>query len=104
MECYVYKWNQDDQLVVSDFDGTVTKSDIWGFIYGTFGKDYTHSGIARLYSNIEKNGYKFVFLSARPMSHVNLLRKYVHKVDQEGCTLPSGENQIRLLKLLNSKS
>lgn len=65
-----------------------------GFIYGSFGKDYSHSGIARLFTNIKNNGYKFVFLSSRPASHVGLLRNYISKVVQEDYSLPTGKNWL----------
>jgi len=53
--------------VISDIDGTVTKSDMLGHLFPRFGIEWAHSGIANLYSNIYKNGYKMLYLSSRPI-------------------------------------
>uniref|UniRef100_A0A4W4ECU6 phosphatidate phosphatase n=1 Tax=Electrophorus electricus TaxID=8005 RepID=A0A4W4ECU6_ELEEL len=45
----IYLWNWDDKIVISDIDGTITRSDTLGHILPTLGKDWTHQGIARLY-------------------------------------------------------
>ncbi len=43
--------------MISDIDGTVTKSDMFGHILPRIGIEWAHSGIANLYTNILKNGY-----------------------------------------------
>lgn len=86
----VYLYDSTTRLVVSDIDGTITKSDILGHIYDFVGKDWTHCGVARLYNKIVKNGYKIVYLSNRAMSMYRRTRAYLEKVDQEGDKLPEG--------------
>ncbi|XP_051467122.1 phosphatidate phosphatase LPIN2 isoform X3 [Apus apus] len=52
----IYLWNWNDKIIISDIDGTITKSDALGQILPQFGKDWTHQGIAKLYHSInEKN-------------------------------------------------
>ncbi|KAM7026916.1 phosphatidate phosphatase LPIN1 isoform 6-T7 [Passerculus sandwichensis] len=60
----IYLWNWDDKVVISDIDGTITRSDTLGHILPTLGKDWTHQGIAKLYHKvsqevIEKKPEKF---------------------------------------------
>lgn len=40
----IFCWNYDCKIVVSDVDGTITKSDVWGILYTRMGRDYTHEG------------------------------------------------------------
>ncbi|XP_068420592.1 phosphatidate phosphatase LPIN1 isoform X3 [Eschrichtius robustus] len=60
----IYLWNWDDKVIISDIDGTITRSDTLGHILPTLGKDWTHQGIAKLYHKvsqevIEKKPEKF---------------------------------------------
>jgi len=44
------------------------------------GRDWSHSGVAALYSNIKANGYEILYLSARPIGVVKKKKKeYKHK-------------------------
>eukprot|EP00071_Canis_lupus_P031276 XP_022264833.1 phosphatidate phosphatase LPIN3 isoform X4 [Canis lupus familiaris] len=45
----IYLWKWDDKVVISDIDGTITKSDALGHILPQLGKDWTHQGITSLY-------------------------------------------------------
>jgi phosphatidate phosphatase PAH1 len=68
----IFKWDDNTKMVVSDVDGTITKSDIKGHIYTRLGRvDYTHEGISSLYTQIASNGYKFLYLTARPIGQVS---------------------------------
>ena len=48
----IYLWKWYDKIVVSDIDGTITKSDVFGQILPVVGKDWTQGGVAKLYQNI----------------------------------------------------
>ncbi|XP_054020152.1 phosphatidate phosphatase LPIN2 isoform X2 [Dryobates pubescens] len=50
----IYLWNWDDKVIISDIDGTITKSDALGHILPQLGKDWTHQGIAKLYHSIHE--------------------------------------------------
>lgn len=53
------------QVVISDIDGTITKSDVLGHILPVIGRDWAQSGVAQLFSKIRANGYHIMYLSAR---------------------------------------
>ncbi|KAM6376334.1 LOW QUALITY PROTEIN: phosphatidate phosphatase LPIN2 [Alca torda] len=84
-----YLWNWND-IIISDIDGTITKSDALGHILPQFGKDWTHQGIAKLYHSINENGYKFLYCSARAIGMADITRGYLHWVNDKGTILPRG--------------
>ncbi|XP_066090513.1 phosphatidate phosphatase LPIN3 isoform X1 [Saccopteryx bilineata] len=86
----IYLWNWDDRVVISDIDGTITKSDALGHILPQLGKDWTHQGITSLYHKIHLNGYKFLYCSARAIGMADLTKGYLQWVSERGCGLPSG--------------
>lgn len=80
----IYLWDHDEKLVISDIDGTVTKSDILGHVLPRIGmSDWAHAGIAELYTNVRKNGYQFLYLSSRPIGFAEQTRKYLRSIHQE---------------------
>ncbi|XP_039913366.1 phosphatidate phosphatase LPIN1 isoform X4 [Hirundo rustica] len=115
----IYLWNWDDKVVISDIDGTITRSDTLGHILPTLGKDWTHQGIAKLYHKVSqgqgknatlfiqqrpiyhcllyakcfplcRNGYKFLYCSARAIGMAGMTRGYLHWVNERGTVLPQG--------------
>ncbi|CAH2284874.1 phosphatidate phosphatase LPIN2 isoform X1 [Pelobates cultripes] len=86
----IYLWNWNDKLIISDIDGTITKSDALGQILPQLGKDWTHQGIAKLYHSIHENGYKFMYCSARAIGMADMTRGYLHWVNDKGTILPRG--------------
>ncbi|XP_006524849.1 phosphatidate phosphatase LPIN2 isoform X1 [Mus musculus] len=86
----IYLWNWNDKVIISDIDGTITKSDALGQILPQLGKDWTHQGIARLYHSINENGYKFLYCSARAIGMADMTRGYLHWVNDKGTILPRG--------------
>lgn len=89
-EASIYLWNWDDRVIISDIDGTITKSDALGHILPQFGKDWTHSGIAKLYHKIHQNGYKFLYCSARAIGMSTITKDYLCWVNDKGTVLPKG--------------
>uniref|UniRef100_A0A4W3IQ93 phosphatidate phosphatase n=1 Tax=Callorhinchus milii TaxID=7868 RepID=A0A4W3IQ93_CALMI len=86
----IYLWNWNDRIVISDIDGTITRSDALGHILPTLGKDWTHQGIAKLYHKVSQNGYKFLYCSARAIGMADMTRGYLHWVNEKGTVLPKG--------------
>ncbi|KAI3364375.1 hypothetical protein L3Q82_011175, partial [Scortum barcoo] len=86
----IYLWNWDDKIIISDIDGTITRSDTLGHILPTLGKDWTHQGIAQLYHKVSQNGYKFLYCSARAIGMADMTRGYLHWVNERGTMLPIG--------------
>uniref|UniRef100_A0A8C0J6P2 phosphatidate phosphatase n=1 Tax=Chelonoidis abingdonii TaxID=106734 RepID=A0A8C0J6P2_CHEAB len=89
-EATIYLWNWDDKVVISDIDGTITKSDALGHILPYLGKDWTHQGIAKLYHKIHMNGYKFLYCSSRAIGMAHITKGYLKWVKDQGCALPRG--------------
>uniref|UniRef100_G1PU44 phosphatidate phosphatase n=1 Tax=Myotis lucifugus TaxID=59463 RepID=G1PU44_MYOLU len=85
----IYLWKWDDKVVISDIDGTITKSDALGHILPQLGKDWTHQGITSLYHKIHLNGYKFLYCSARAIGMADT-KGYLQWVSNRGCALPKG--------------
>ncbi|XP_072544120.1 phosphatidate phosphatase LPIN2-like isoform X2 [Salminus brasiliensis] len=86
----IYLWHWNDKIVISDIDGTITKSDVLGQFLPQLGKDWTHRGIAKLYHTIHENGYKFLYCSARAIGMAGMTRGYLHWVNDRGTILPRG--------------
>lgn len=77
-------------IVISDIDGTITKSDVLGHVLNTIGRDWTHQGVAKLYTEIAANGYNFLYLTSRSVGQADTTRAYLKGVVQEGYKLPPG--------------
>jgi phosphatidate phosphatase LPIN len=86
----IFFWDSDVHIVVSDVDGTITKSDVFGHLFTIVGRDWTHSGVANLYSNIRKNGYQILYLTSRAIGQANYTREYIKSVEQGSYQLPDG--------------
>ncbi|XP_051562329.1 zgc:123305 isoform X1 [Myxocyprinus asiaticus] len=89
-EAAIYLWNYNDKIIISDIDGTITKSDALGHILPQLGKDWTHHGIAKLYHKIHQNGYKFLYCSARAIGMADITKGYLQWVNDRGTELPKG--------------
>ena len=61
----VFLYDEDQKLVVTDIDGTITKSDIRGQVLPHLGITSQHEDVVELFHKIDKNGYRIVYLTAR---------------------------------------
>lgn len=86
----IYRWSVKTPIVISDIDGTITKSDVMGHFMNTIGRDWTHVGVAKLYTDIAANGYNIFYLTSRSVGQADTTRGYLHGVVQEGYKLPKG--------------
>ena len=86
----LFYWKWDDPIVISDIDGTITKSDALGHVLTMIGKDWTHPGVAKLFTEIRGNGYNIMYLTARTAGQSDSTRSYLRSIVQNGCTLPIG--------------
>ena len=86
----MYYWTHDVPIVISDIDGTITKSDALGHVLNMIGRDWTHIGVAKLYSDIVANGYNIFYLTSRSVGQADTTRAYLSGVVQEGYKLPKG--------------
>ncbi|KAL4560570.1 hypothetical protein LXL04_032723 [Taraxacum kok-saghyz] len=90
VDAHIYLWKWNARIVISDVDGTITKSDVLGQFMPLVGKDWTQSGVARLFSAIKENGYQLLFLSARAIVQAYLTRSFLLNLKQDGKALPNG--------------
>lgn len=86
----VYLWDCNAKIVISDVDGTITRSDFLGHVLPLFGKDWTHKGIVELFNNIDKNGYKILYLSARALCQSKSTKSFINSITQENMNFPDG--------------
>lgn len=86
----IFYWKYDVPLVISDIDGTITKSDALGHVLAMIGRDWTHPGVGKLFTDIESNGYHIMYLTARSVGQADSTRYYLKGISQDGYKLPDG--------------
>jgi len=117
LESTLYLWDSSDSIVISDIDGTITKSDVGGVMDTVVTERYSHAhkGVCKLYSdlsNLVADGHnlsseqgtevlytppklaypsiKFVYLTSRPIALLDSTRKFVRSLKQDNHMLPEG--------------
>lgn len=86
----MFYWKHDVPIVISDIDGTITKSDALGHVLNMIGRDWTHQGVAKLYTDIVNNGYNIFYLTSRSVGQADTTRAYLNGVVQDNYRLPKG--------------
>jgi len=86
----IYLWPANSKIIISDIDGTITKSDVLGQLMPMMGRDWSQPGVASLYSNIRKNGYQILYLTARAIGQSQLTKDFLNSITQGGFSLPPG--------------
>ena len=57
--CNIHLWRQRDRIVISDIDGTITRSDVRGMLLPLIGaSNWAQGEVVRLYNLISDNGYR----------------------------------------------
>lgn len=54
------------------------------------GRDWTHIGVAKLYTDICRNGYKIMYLTSRAIGQADSTRDYLRGINQNNYQLPEG--------------
>ncbi|KAK1433509.1 hypothetical protein QVD17_10420 [Tagetes erecta] len=90
VDARIYLWRWDTRIVISDVDGTITKSDVLGQFMPLVGRDWSHIGVTHLFSAIKENGYQMLYLSARAISQASITRQFLFNLKQDGKALPDG--------------
>ncbi|KAI3758956.1 hypothetical protein L6452_06529 [Arctium lappa] len=90
VDARIYLWRWDTRIVISDVDGTITKSDVLGQFMPLVGRDWSHIGVTHLFSAIKENGYQMLYLSARAISQASITRQFLFNLKQDGEALPDG--------------
>ncbi|XWS14684.1 hypothetical protein CRYUN_Cryun35bG0030300 [Craigia yunnanensis] len=82
VDARIYMWKWYTHIVISDVDGTITKSDVLGQFMPLVGIDWSQTGVAHLFSAIKENGNQLLFLSARAISLAYLTRQFLVNLKQ----------------------
>jgi phosphatidate phosphatase PAH1 len=90
LKAYIYFLHWQTKIVISDIDGTITKSDVLGHLFTAMGLDWSHPGIAQLLTNIRHNGYLVMYLSSRSISQANITRDFINTLVQGVHRMPVG--------------
>lgn len=68
----------------------VRRSDALGHVLNMIGRDWTHLGVAKLYTDIVANGYNIFYLTSRSVGQADTTRAYINGIVQDGYKLPKG--------------
>ena len=90
LKASIYLWPSTSKIVISDVDGTITRSDVLGQVLPFLGKDWSHEGVTELFTGIAKRGYKMVYLTARAIGQSSTTKNYLDSLIQEKKSLPPG--------------
>jgi len=99
----VHLLNNTARIVVSDIDGTVTKSNIRGMILPVLGlSDWKHKGVVELYQKIAEQGYTILYLSNRAIGQSDMTREYIYSLKERPYTMPRGPVLLQVESLLGA--
>ena len=87
---FYYPFRNNYRVIVSDIDGTITKSDILGHIMPIFNVNWAHKSICEFYTNLHKRNYIIIYLTARNIGQASKTKKYLKSVKQNKYKLPDG--------------
>jgi len=86
-------WEKDAKIVVSDVDGTITRSDVMGQLAPMVGKDWSHTAVTKLFTRVQRNGFHMLYLTARAIGQADITRAYLFGMADNfdtGSALPCG--------------
>ena len=86
----IFLWSYKSKVVISDVDGTITKSDVMGHLLPRVGIQWAQKGVPQLLQAITNNDYKVLYLTARPIGQVDTTKAYLRSVTEDGVHLPLG--------------
>ena len=92
-------FHDNDKILVSDFDGTATKSDLGGMISNTLDTSYLHESYSELIKKVSDNGYKIVWLTMRSLPLYEFTKNYIKQtIGVEGVLLTEPEEFVPAVK------
>uniref|UniRef100_A0A7S1KU76 LNS2/PITP domain-containing protein n=1 Tax=Percolomonas cosmopolitus TaxID=63605 RepID=A0A7S1KU76_9EUKA len=102
-----YYWSAHEKVVISDVDGTISRSDLLGHLMPRLGLglNWRHPGVVRNSRALAANGYKLIYLTARPISMASLTKKYIcglRQDNEEKSPMPFGPVLTTPYHMLNS--
>eukprot|EP00092_Neocalanus_flemingeri_P018333 GFUD01019842.1.p1 GENE.GFUD01019842.1~~GFUD01019842.1.p1 ORF type:complete len:341 (+),score=59.74 GFUD01019842.1:77-1099(+) len=99
----IHLMNNTAKLVISDIDGTVTKSNIQGMLLPALGlSDWKHDGVVELYRKIANQGYQIVYLTNRAIGQSDMTREYIYSLAEAPYKMPRGPVLLQIESLLGA--
>jgi len=98
----IYLFSPLAKLVISDVDGTITKSDVLGQMLPRVGVDWSHLGVTALHQCIAVNGYQMVYLTARGIGMATTTKEYLASIKQGEDMLPPAPVLLSPTRLIES--
>ena len=85
-EARVYLWGRDDRVVVCDVDGTITASDVRGFIDSTFSDapTFAHADVCEFFETVVAPRARVLYLTSRPVALAAATRGFLATLRQDG--------------------
>merc|ERR1719481_2541917 len=78
VDCKIYLVDDIKKIVITDIDGTITKSNVPGLILPVLGlSDWKHNGVVNLYNRITDQGYLMLYLTNRAIGQSSMTRSYL---------------------------
>lgn len=87
---FFYPYQKQYRILISDIDGTITKSDILGHVMPFIYQDWSQMGIAELYTNLCQRGYIIIYLSSRNIDLSQRTINLLKSIKQGEFRLPDG--------------
>ncbi|KAG8930171.1 hypothetical protein FRC01_003178 [Tulasnella sp. 417] len=88
---------ETDRVVISSIDGTITESEALGHIFNLIGRDWAHLGVAKLYTDIARDGYRMMYLTPRAIGQADSTRDYLKGIEPEGPAIASPDRLMASL-------
>lgn len=73
----IFLWDHHEKIVISDIDGTITKSDILGQILSK----WIHTDVTKLFTEIAKRHYKIIYMTARAIGQYQQTAKFLETIE-----------------------
>ena len=88
----IFLWKYSDSIVVSDIDGTITRTNVQGVMGTIVTENYDqvcHDGICNMLSRLSSTS-RVMYVTSRPIALVNHTRRFLSSLKQGNATLPDG--------------
>ena len=104
-DCDAFLWNPHQKLVIFDVDGTITKSDVVGYVESVYLNTFTHhhSGVCQFLNQLHRHNYQVLYLTSRPIEAIHCTRLLLTSIIEDTTQLPRGPlftNTLRAIKAL----
>lgn len=101
VSCILWLWSYKDRIMVCDIDGTITRSDVRGYletVYMSYYK-YCHKGVIEFFHQLEAHlNLKIIFLTSRPIAHLQMTKNLLNSLRPvgvgDGTGATSGPNAL----------